>query len=488
MARNILILVIGCLLGCTTSATEPTQKKDTLYRAVTDSITPALAYEKELDRSFTLKERMAFYNVPGISIAVINEGEIVWAEGFGNLNNTGDHPVTDSTLFQAASISKPVAATVALQMVHEGLIDLDADINTYLDSWRLDWNDDNSKNPVSLRHLLSHTGGLTVHGFPGYPVGTNLPELTEILDGSGNSNTQRVEVQFEPGSTIQYSGGGYTIMQQMMMDISGHPFPKIMEDNLLSPLGMKNSSYDQQFPNSRDRSFATAHIMGEPVTGNYHTYPEKAAAGLWTTPKDLAQWILSLQNGLNNNPVSPVDSTVVADMITRQIAGYGLGPQIQGSDTSLRFRHAGSNHGYQADMVGYANKGKGAVVMTNSDTGSRLINEVIQRIADYYDWPDYPDIRQTGYISMSSEQLESFTGTYRLPHQPGIDIEITLQNDQLYLNHPQTGPQPLFAKDEEEFFAPFIQLNHIKFIESGGAVEEMRIGPSGRQEVLQKVD
>lgn len=488
MARNILIFVIGCLLGCTTSATEPTQKQDTLYRAVTDSIAPALASEHELGRPFTLKERMAFYNVPGVSIAVINDGEIVWAEGFGNINNTGDGPVTDSTLFQAASTSKPVAATVALQMVHEGLMDLNTDINKYLNSWHLDWNDQNPDNPVTLRHLLSHTGGLNVHGFPGYPAGANLPELTDILDGSRNSNTQRVEVQLEPGSTVQYSGGGYTIMQQMMMDIFGHPFPKIMDDNLLSPLGMKNSSYDQQFPSSRDRSFATAHIMGEPVTGDYHTYPEKAAAGLWTTPKDLAEWILSLQNGLHNPPDTPVDSTVVADMITRQIAGYGLGPQIEGNDSSLRFRHAGSNPGYQADMIGYVGEGKGAVVMTNSDTGSRLISEIIHRIAEYYDWPGYPEIRQTGYVSMSSEQLESLTGTYRLPHQSGIDIEITLQDDQLYLNHPQTGPQPLFAKDEEEFFAPFIRLNHIMFIESAGVVEEMRIGPSGRQEVLEKVD
>lgn len=487
MLFKVFPIVLSIVVNCTDEAFNQTDKGcKGLHCAITDSIAPALAEETELDHPFTLEDRMAFYGVPGISIAVIDEGEIIWAEGFGRINSAGDRPVTDSTLFQAASISKPVTATVALQMVNEDLLDLDTDINEYLHSWKLLWNEQNPDNPVTLRHILSHTGGLNVHGFPGYPEDASLPELTDILDGRGLANTQNVKVQFPPGSTIQYSGGGYTIMQQMLMDITDSAFPDIMDDYLLSPVGMKNSSFDQQFPEIRGN--ATAHINGKPVAGVYHRYPEKAAAGLWTTPTDLANWVLTIQNSSNKNSDSPVDSVVVADMMTRQIAGFGLGPQIEGNDQSLRFRHAGSNHGYQADMIGYLHDGKGVVVMTNSDTSSHLIREVIHRIADYYNWRDYPELHQTGYQALPTEQLEQFTGTYHLSYQSGIDIEITLRDNHLYLEHPQAGLQPLFASGDNEFFAPFIHMNHIEFVGNNGRAEEMRIGRSDTQEVFERVD
>jgi CubicO group peptidase (beta-lactamase class C family) len=196
------------------------------------------------DPGWTIQERMQHYKVPGVSIAVIDNFKIAWSKAYGLRDTATKEPVTLETLFQAGSISKPVAAMVALKKVEQGKISLDENINNKLTSWKLLDNGFTAKRKVTLANLLSHTAGLTVHGFPGYAVGEKLPTLPQVLDGVEPANTAAVFVDMEPGTKFRYSGGGTTIMQLAVMDIEKKPFPQIAKATVLAPLEMTNSSDD----------------------------------------------------------------------------------------------------------------------------------------------------------------------------------------------------------------------------------------------------
>ena len=244
-----------------------------------------------------LDDRMHFYKIPGVSIAVINDGKIEWALGFGvkeaGLGDLTSEPVTADTFFEAGSISKPVAAMAALRLVQEGLIDLHANLNDKLRTWKVPDNQFTQTNKVTLGELLRHTAGMTVHGFPGYPAGSQIPTLVEVLNGAKPANTAPVRVETVPGTVWKYSGGGYTVMQQLLIDVMSNrqgvaslevPFPKILQEKVIGPIKMEHSTYIQPLPQNWQSGAATGHDAGKPIKGKYHTYPEMAAAGLWTTP------------------------------------------------------------------------------------------------------------------------------------------------------------------------------------------------------------
>jgi len=241
-------------------------------------------------RTITLAERMNTLVTPGVSIAVIEDGKIAWAKGWGVREAGQPDPVTPQTLFQAASISKPVTALAVLRLVEQGRLDLDEDVNAYLTSWKVPAND-GWQPVVTLRQLLSHTGGTTVHGFPGYPPDQPLPTAVQVLEGGPLANTDPLVVNVLPGTVNRYSGGGTTIVQQMLVDVLGQPFPQIMREWVLGPLGMERSTYEQPLPPHRRQEAATAHPSGgTPQPGRWHVYPEMGAAGLWTTPSDLVHF------------------------------------------------------------------------------------------------------------------------------------------------------------------------------------------------------
>lgn len=241
----------------------------------------------------TLKEEMRRLHVPGLSIAVIDHGQLVWAKGYGVVT-PGGPPVTPETLFQAASISKPVTAFGAMTLVQSGKLDLQADVNTYLRSWSLPSGPDGAK--VSVLQLLSHTGGLNVSGFPGYAPGVAVPTLLQVLDGTAPAKTAAVRVASVPGSAWQYSGGGYTVLQQLMMDLTDQGFDTFMRTRVLGPLGMASSSFSQPASIAILKRAALPHdSAGMPYVGGPSTYPELAAAGMWTTPSDLARFVIGVQ-------------------------------------------------------------------------------------------------------------------------------------------------------------------------------------------------
>ncbi len=250
-------------------------------------------------------------HVAGLSLAIIQDGKIVKAKGYGVTEQGGDSPVTTATLFQAGSISKSVSALGALRLVEQGKLALDEDVNARLVTWKVPVNEFTREKKVTLRGLLSHTAGLTVHGFPGYATDDPVPTVVQILDGAKPANTKPIRVDFVPGSKWRYSGGGYTVMQQMIVDVTGKPFPQFMQEAVLGPLAMKESTFEQPLPAGTAKLTASGYYGDRsPVKGRWHIYPEMAAAGLWTTPSDLARFAIGVQEAARGQ-VRP--SAVAAD-------------------------------------------------------------------------------------------------------------------------------------------------------------------------------
>jgi CubicO group peptidase (beta-lactamase class C family) len=339
---------------------------------------------------WTIAERMAHYNVVGVSVAVIDNYAIHWAKGYGSLAKDGTRPITTETLFQAGSISKPVAATAALHLVEAGRLSLDEDVNRKLKSWHVPENEFTRDQKVTLRRILSHSAGLTVHGFPGYAVGDPIPTLIEILDGKPPANTPAIRVDLVPGSTERYSGGGYTIMQLLLTDVTGERFPELLENTVLAKIGMQHSTYRQPLPPDWASNAASGYRQnGDPVAGQWHIYPEMAAAGLWTTASDLARFAIEIQKSREGRSNRVLSREMTTQMLTRQIDGAGLGLMLGGTDQAPRFSHGGADEGFQALMMATLDSGKGAVVMANSDNGVQLAQEIVLSIAAEYGWPDY---------------------------------------------------------------------------------------------------
>src|SRR5579859_5620865 len=263
---------------------------------IAKGIEPVEAGKGDAPVPLDIEKLMKLYDVPGFSVAVIEDYKIAWAKSYGVTEPGGKNPVTPKTLFQAGSISKPVAATGMLALVQQGKLSLDEDVNVKLKSWRVPENEFTKEQKVTLRRLASHSAGLTVHGFPGYDVDEKVPTLVQIFNGEKPANTAPIRVDFVPGSDERYSGGGITIEQQLMMDVSGKQFPALMKELVLDKVGMSDSSYEQPLPAARAAMTAGgAYGDGKPVHGKWHVYPEMAAAGLWTTPTDLAKFAMRLR-------------------------------------------------------------------------------------------------------------------------------------------------------------------------------------------------
>jgi CubicO group peptidase (beta-lactamase class C family) len=355
-------------------------------------------------QQLTIERLMAAFKVPGLSVAVIDNFKIIDTRTFGVTEAGGATPVTPRTMFQAGSVSKPVAAVGALQLVEEGKLSLDEDVNRKLKSWHVPENEFTSEQKVTLRRILSHSAGLTVHFFPGYAVGEPTPTLTQILDGQPPANSAPVRVDFVPGTRWRYSGGAQLIEQQMMIDATGEPFPRIMRERVFDKLGMKDSTFEQPLPSSRAHSAARGtYANGTAVTGGWHIYPEMAAAGLWTTPTDLAKLAIEValaKQGRSNRLLKEATAREMLKVQMPRVEEVALGNEnhrdrmglgfFLGDDTRPDlFGHIGDDEGFQTMLLMFADTGQGAAVMANSQYGILLGNFLLEKIARKYNWKSY---------------------------------------------------------------------------------------------------
>jgi len=351
-----------------------------------------------------VEKLMEAYKAPGLSVAIIDNFKIVDTRVYGVTEVGGATPVTPHTLFQAGSVSKVVAAVGALSLVELGKLSLDEDVNRKLKSWKVPGNEFTKEQKVTLRRILSHSAGLTVHFFPGYAVGEPLPTLPQILDGVRPANTAPVRVDFVPGTRWRYSGGAVVIEQQLMIDVTGKPFPQIMRETVFDKLNMTDSTYEQPLPPSRMASAARGtYENGKSVPGGWHVYPEMAAGGLWTTPNDLAKLAIEIalsKQGKSNRVLSePMTGEMLKVQMPRveEIAlgneqhrdRMGLGFFLGDETRPDLFGHIGEDQGFQAMLTMFADTGQGAAVMSNSDYGIMLGDFVFDQIAKEYNWKSY---------------------------------------------------------------------------------------------------
>ena len=450
--RHLTFAILACL--ATQRALSQTSAAATIevqqhIQHVESGLLPAIVIKDDPHQAHTLVDRMTALHVPGVSIAVIHNGKMEWAKGFG-VASAGGPPVTPETLFQAGSISKPVAALAALRLVQQGKLSLDADVNTLLKSWKLPAAPVAEGKPVTLRELLTHTGGTTVHGFPGYAADATVPTLVQVLDGEKPANTPAIRIEAVPGSKWNYSGGGFTIMQQILIDTTGQPFPKLLQDTVLSPIGMTHSTYQQPLPADRKSTSATPYDFQEkPIPGGAHTYPEMAAAGLWTTPTDLAKYMIEVQTSLQGKSNHVLSQATTREMLTAGLGHWGLGLEIGGSASNPYFSHGGVNEGFESLFLAYEQGGDGAVVMTNAQGGSALADEIMHSVATEYGWPDDRPIVKTA-VNVDPKVLADYVGTYEM--EPTFSLVFSVEDGHLAIQPTGQSKLRLFAESSTKFF------------------------------------
>ncbi len=407
--KQFLILFLFPL-SVTCQTTDPVIKAK--INAVENSLTPSVIYGDTLPH-LNIEKRMSETGIKGLSIAVIKDYKIEWAKGYGWANVEEKRKVTTVTRFQAASISKSINSMGILKLFEMRKLDPEADINNYLRSWKFPYDSISKNKKISVYQLLSHTAGLDIHGFPGYKKTDTLPTIQQILDGKPPANTKAVRSLFEPGIKFKYSGGGTTISQMIVADLTKANYADWMQKNVLQPLGMTNSSYQQ--PPTSNADLATGYYQdGKPVIGNYHIYPEQAAAGLWTTPTDLAKYIIECQLALEGKSKKVLSQAMMKKRLTPYMDSVAaLGVFIENRRASLYFNHNGGNEAFLCTSYGSMQDGNGVVIMINGEN-FEVIRELLNSVAKVYDWKGFFEPTFKKVVVLPKDSLQQYIGSYKL--------------------------------------------------------------------------
>jgi CubicO group peptidase (beta-lactamase class C family) len=451
------VVAVGVLLLVTyaSAATPADPAVERRIKHVTADIPPALIIDGEPVSHTTLSRQMAALHVPGVSVAVIHKGKLEWARGFG-VARAGGSPVTPNTLFQAASISKPITALAVLRLVDSGKLNLDTDVNEYLKSWRIPGSEFTAKTKVTLRELLSHTAGITVPGFGGYLSGEPLPTLLQTLNGELPANNPPIRVDTVPHTVWRYAGGGYVILRQILEDATGFPFAKLLQDSVLSPIGMMHSTFEQPLSDLALAGAAVPHDReGHMVSTGPRIYPEMAPDGLWSTPSDLARYVIEVQGSLAGRKGSLLSVSTAHAMLTAQLNPYGLGAIVGDDKLHPWFSHNGGNYGYPCLFVAY-NKGEGAAIMADRANGFELGIDILRSIAQEYNWPDFKPIKHH-VAEVDAKTLARYVGVYRL--SPDSFAAIVEDGKGLTFQSTDEGRQPIFPLSSSEFVLRDASLN-----------------------------
>ncbi len=452
----IALLVIN--VSCNTSSKEGSGYSAAIeekIKQVENNLSGGVQIEDSVN-TYNLMERMKYFKIRGLSIAVVHDYKIEWARGYGIADTVGQKPVTVQTLFQAGSISKSLNGVGVLKLVQDKKIDLYTDINTYLQSWKFPYDTVSKGKKITVANLLSHTAGLTIHGFPGYEKNDTIPSLQQILDGKLPANTKAVRSQFEPGLRYQYSGGGTTISQLIVQDITHQPYDVYMWENVLKPLGMSMSSYSQPPAKDKEKFLATGYRDdGKEVETKFHVYPEQAAAGLWTNPTDLSKYIIETQLALQGKSEKVLSQQITKLRLTPYIdSNAALGVFIEKKNNERYFGHNGADEGFLSAYTGSFENGNGVVVMVNSDNGA-ILEEVMNSVAIVYGWKDYYKPMKKKVVSISDALFKSYEGNYFLF---GDTISVSRKGNEYFLIINNRRNFDMHFSSDTEFFSKQLKL------------------------------
>ncbi len=442
------------LLIASSCTTEKGPSLEDEIKTIESQLTKSIQVKDAPIEYFSIEERMAHYKVPGMTMAIVRSGKLQWAKAYGIADIRDSMKVDVNTMFQAGSISKPVAALAALHLMEENKVDLDTDVNKYLTDWKVEENEFTATEKVTLRRLLTHTAGMTVHGFPGYKPIDSFPRITDVLNGKGN--TPRVFVDTIPGSIWRYSGGGYTVMEKVVEDITSEPLEVYMQPHFLMKMNMDRSTFAQPLPVENQLNVSLAYdVNGEVIEGLWSNYPEQAAAGLWTTPSDLAKYYIEIFDILKGKEDGVLSKSTVEMMLTKHKNDWGLGPSLGGEGDGFYFGHGGKNEGFSNDMTGFPKTGDAIIVMTSADLGMGLVREIFRSASEYYNWeiaePKIVELADSGTVN-----LDEIIGTYvyeeEVPEIGKYYVYLQKDGDKIMINDPNTGEiERMSAQDALNF-------------------------------------
>ncbi len=440
--------VLLCGYSCQTQSNTAHVEYD--YSEIESNLIRPIQIKGYAYTKYDLLDRMKHYGIPGLSIAIVHDGEIRWSKAYGYRDAHNQLLLETNTLIQAASVTKPITALAILKLMEEGFLDLDQSANYYLKRWKLPDNEFTQQKEVSIRHLLTHTSGLNSHGFDGYHRDELMPTPIEVLDGSNDDGP--VEVEQIPGSKWRYSGGGYIILQLIIEDVTGMSFEEYMNEEILTPLKMTNSIYQMPLDTIRYQNVSSGHYAdGTVLSGKWRNLSETGPGGMWSTAEDIAKYCMTIQDIYTGKRTDFLSKHTIDLMLTQHSnREWGLGPWVPGPNNSKIFRHDGKNHGYFAEFIAHAESGDAIVVMTNGDRGYNLTREIMLGISDMLDW-DVEKVREIDVPNISTTDLEQYTGIYDWIERPGFHIEVRIESNQLLVNASGFPTDYLTAFDTHSF-------------------------------------
>lgn len=477
MMRHYLTFLL--CLGTLFSFTQPLSQK---IQAVENGLLESreLIFTDSLVPKFNILERMAYYQVPAVSIAVINNGNIEWAKAYGFADPAGKRAADTETQFQVASISKSVNAFGVMRLVQFGKLSLEADIRPYLKTWAFPDNIYSQGKTITLKHLLSHTAGLGARGFMGYARTAPLPAINQILNGEAPANSDPVIPIQEPNIQFSYSGGGTTLIRKILDDQISTNYDSLFNALVFKPLRMKNSTFAQPLSPRWKNYAAACNNQGQPFEGGYFVYPELAPDGLWSTATDLAKFVLAIQASVQGKEGALLSETVAREMLTPVLpnSNNALGVFVQQKGGEQYFTHSGVNQGFQADYYGSFTNGRGVVVLTNSDNGSKLIQEIVNSVAVVNGWEGFYAPIEKKLIQVSEAQLETYAGNF-VTEDGALTIQIAKQGQALQLTARRS--ERMYPIGPDTFFIASSPNDQIAFVSSrhDGKIDALEVRSQG---------
>jgi CubicO group peptidase (beta-lactamase class C family) len=483
--RAFLVITAFALVlasaGCETAESLAQKRID----AVEKGLLEAVSIKGLKSKAKTIEEQMQYYRVPGVSIAVLDQFAVAWAKGYGNKQQGITDPVVPDTLFQAGTLTMALTAAAALRAADNGQIDLDGDINAYIKGWSLTAQSDAGGDAVTPLGLLMHTAGISDQTYSGYLAGSELPDLSAILKGGKPASTPLIWRRWPAGDEPRFSQPGYLILQKILTDTSGTDFPSFMETSILAPAGMSHSRYAAGLPEDIQYRAASGHLReGRPLEGRWREHPELAVSGLWTTASDLARFALTLISDARDTTNVILSPSAARRMLTPQLYNQGIAFTVDDAGDNLNFHMRGTAEGYRAFLVAYPAKGQGAVLLTNSDNGQYLIEEILRALAAAYGWPHFQQQEKT-LFRLDPSVYPQYAGRYEV----NPDYILTVSHEDYYLIIQPTGQSPtrFYVENSTTFFStsPYIQIQFFK--DDSGNVESLVLRQAGNDIEARKI-
>jgi CubicO group peptidase (beta-lactamase class C family) len=396
-------------VGCQTRQEALTKSR---IRKVEKGLLRAIYLKGQRPEKLSLDARMQFYKIPGVGIAVMDRNGFEWAGSYGVRDSHSREPVTGDTIFQAGDLSQPVAAAAALQLVDKGRLDLDGDVSARLHGSNVTGTDLAGKNGITLRGMLTRASGFSV-----------LPKLLE--------------------------------------DVTSSSFPSLMNEIVLGPLGMKNSTFRVPLPEAMKINAASGHGRdGRPIEGKWTDSPAAAASGLWTSPSELLSFAADILRTAMGKGGKVLTAGQARAMLTPQAGNRGLGFEIDGAGTDIRIHLQGRTRGFTCSLDVYPYKGQGAVVMTNSDNGFLITEEVLQGVSAAYEWPDFKP-RERPLYRLDPSIYQQYVGRYEI--SPEYILDVTYEDYYLVIRPTGQAPTRFFVESQTFFFSidPYVRIQFL---------------------------